>query len=115
MELSIDEWKKMFDANLFSLVSPCQLLFPYMKGNKASHILNIGSMGGVPGTSKFAGLSAYSASKAAVTNLTECLAEELKVFNVYVNRIASGAVNTEMLQAVFPNYKAPINRSTAMK
>ena len=44
--------------------------------------------------------SAYSASKAAVVRLTETLSEELKEFNIQVNAIAPGAVNTRMLDEV---------------
>jgi len=65
-------------------------------------------MGGLQGSSKFPGLSAYSASKAAVINLTECLAEELKEDNIRVNCFALGAVQTEMLEDAFPGYKAPV-------
>ena len=52
-----------------------------------SHIINIISVGGVQGSVKFPGLSAYSSSKGALTILTECLAEEFKDtkhrFNVF--------------------------------
>jgi NAD(P)-dependent dehydrogenase (short-subunit alcohol dehydrogenase family) len=44
--------------------------------------------------------SAYSASKAAVVRLTETLAEELRPFNVQVNAVAPGAINTGMLEEV---------------
>jgi NAD(P)-dependent dehydrogenase (short-subunit alcohol dehydrogenase family) len=44
--------------------------------------------------------SAYSASKAAVVRLTETLSEEVKEFNIQVNAIAPGAVNTRMLEQV---------------
>lgn len=74
--------------------------------NKNSHILNISSMGGVQGSVKFPGLTAYSASKAALSNLTECLAEELKAKQIFVNAIAPGSVQTEMLEKAFPGYKA---------
>ena len=66
-------------------------------------------MGGLQGTSKFPGLSAYSASKAALANLTECLAEELKADGIRVNCLALGSVNTEMLQEAFPAHKAPVD------
>jgi NAD(P)-dependent dehydrogenase (short-subunit alcohol dehydrogenase family) len=72
-------------------------------------ILNISSIGGVNGTSKFPGLSIYSSSKGALTILTECLHEELKDFNVRVNALALGAVQTEMLDQAFPGYKADIS------
>ena len=65
-------------------------------------------MGGVQGSSKFAGLSAYSSSKSALSGLTECLAEELKEKNISVNCLALGAVQTEMLSKAFPGYKAPL-------
>lgn len=76
--------------------------------NAPSHIVNITSMGGFQGSSKYPGLAAYSASKAALANLTECLAEELKDRDIRVNALALGAVQTEMLNEAFPGYQAPM-------
>lgn len=108
IDLSINEWRKLFEANFFTAVKLTSFMLPLLKRSAHPHILNIGSMGGFQGTSKFVGLSAYSASKAALGNLTECLAEELKEFNIRVNCLALGAVNTEMLKDAFPSYKAPV-------
>jgi NAD(P)-dependent dehydrogenase (short-subunit alcohol dehydrogenase family) len=66
-------------------------------------------MGGFQGSSKFPGLSAYSASKAALASLTECMAEELKSDGIHVNCLALGAVDTEMLRQAFPGYQAPVS------
>lgn len=65
-------------------------------------------MGGVEGTVKFPGLSAYSSSKGALGIFTECLAEELKDRNIAVNCLAIGAVQTEMFAKAFPGEKAPM-------
>lgn len=114
-DLQIAEWKEIFDVNLFGTVNLIKALLPYMKKGSFSHIVNIGSMGGIQGTSKFQGLTAYSASKAALANLTECLAEELKEFGISVNCLALGSVNTEMLNEAFPDYKAPTNADEIAK
>jgi NAD(P)-dependent dehydrogenase (short-subunit alcohol dehydrogenase family) len=66
-------------------------------------------MGGVQGSAKFPGLSAYSSSKAALANLSELLAEELKEKNIRVNCLALGAAQTEMLEEAFPGYRAPLS------
>jgi NAD(P)-dependent dehydrogenase (short-subunit alcohol dehydrogenase family) len=66
-------------------------------------------MGGVQGSAKFAGLSAYSSSKGAVITLTELLAEEYKDSGPSFNVLALGAVQTEMLEEAFPGYKAPLS------
>lgn len=66
-------------------------------------------MGGVQGSMKFPGLSAYSSSKAAVITLTELLAEEYKETGPSFNVLALGAVQTEMLEEAFPGYKAPLS------
>ena len=66
-------------------------------------------MGGVQGSSKFPGLSAYSSSKGAVITLTEMLSEEYKNTGPAFNVLALGAVQTEMLNQAFPGYKAPIS------
>ncbi len=84
-----------------------QLLLQYL--NKGAHILNISSMGGVQGSAKFPGLSAYSASKGALAVLTEMMAEELKDQNIKANCLALGATQTEMLAEAFPGYEAPVS------
>jgi NAD(P)-dependent dehydrogenase (short-subunit alcohol dehydrogenase family) len=99
------EFDILMDVNLKSAFKMIKLCIPMM--HKGSHIVNIGSMGGVQGSSKFPGLSMYSASKGALAILTECLAEELKEKRISVNCLALGAVQTEMLQAAFPGYQAP--------
>lgn len=106
--LSIAKWRTIFEVNLFGVVQLVQSLLPKLMNSSKPHIVNIGSMGGVQGSSKFPGLSAYSASKAAVANLTECLAEELKDKNISVNCLALGAIQTEMLAEAFPGYAAPV-------
>lgn len=106
--LSLAKWRAIFEVNLFGVVELIQQLLPQLTKSDHAHIINIGSMGGVQGSSKFPGLSAYSASKAAVANLTECLAEELKEKNISVNCLALGAIQTEMLAEAFPGYAAPV-------
>ena len=104
--LTDSDFNTVFDANVKSIFRLTQALLPLM-GNP-SHIVNISSMGGVQGSAKFPGLSLYSASKGAVSILSECLAEEFKEKNISVNALAIGAVQTEMLEAAFPGYKAPL-------
>jgi NAD(P)-dependent dehydrogenase (short-subunit alcohol dehydrogenase family) len=75
---------------------------------KTGHVVTISSMGGVQGSMKFAGLSAYSSSKGAVITLTELWAEEFKETGPSFNVLALGAVQTEMLAEAFPGYVAPV-------
>ncbi len=89
-------------------------LIPMMEGRQ-SHIVNIGSMGGVQGSVKFPGLSAYSSTKAALINLSEVLAVELKEKNISANSIAFGSVQTEMFGEAFPSVKAGLSVNDAAK
>ncbi len=96
-----DSFKKTFDVNVFGLAEITRSLIPII--NSDGHVINISSIGGVNGSKKFPGLSAYSSSKAAVIALTEVLAEEYQngpSFNV----LALGAVQTKMLKEAFPDY-----------
>lgn len=99
---------KMLNINFLAPAYFIRKFSSDMGGERASHIVNIGSMGGFQGSSKFAGLSIYSASKAALATLTECLAVEFKEENIFCNCLALGAVQTEMLETAFPGYKAPV-------
>ena len=95
--------------NFFSPAKLIRFLYPWLLLSENAHIVNITSMGGFQGSSKFPGLSAYSASKAALGTLTECLAVEFSGKGISVNALALGAVQTEMLSQAFPGYEAPIN------
>jgi len=106
LETTSEDFHQVFETNVFGLVSITQALLPFMKVN--SHVVNISSMGGIGGSSKFAGLSAYSSSKGAVSILTELLAEEFKATGPKFNALALGAVQTEMLTQAFPEFKAPV-------
>ena len=93
-------------TNFFGPVALIQWLFPLLNAGKA-HVVNISTMGAFQGSVKFPGLSAYAASKAAITNFTEVFAEEHKDSGIRMNCLCLGAVNTEMLQDAFPGYVAP--------
>ncbi len=105
-ELSLNDFEEMMQANFFGHVKMIQAVLPFMPAK--SHIVNIGSMGGYQGSDKFAGLAAYSASKAALHNLTECLAKELLFEKVSINCLALGSAQTEMLEKAFPGYESPV-------
>jgi NAD(P)-dependent dehydrogenase (short-subunit alcohol dehydrogenase family) len=105
-ELQEEDWQATFEINFFSVVRILQSLKPLLQN---AHVINISSMGGFQGSAKFPGLVAYSAAKAALANLTECLAEEWKEEGIAVNCLALGAVQTEMLATAFPGFKAPVS------
>ncbi len=105
-KITMDDLRMTYQVNVFSVFQLTQCLLPMMKSE--AHIVNISSMGGIGGTEKFAGLSAYSSSKGALSIFTECLAVELKDRGISVNALALGAVQTQMLELAFPDYKAPI-------
>lgn len=100
------DFAEMLQSNLLGHVKMIQYLIPLM--GKGAHIVNIGSMGGYQGSVKFPGLAAYSASKAALHTLTECLALELADRNIKVNCLALGSAQTEMLDKAFPGYISPV-------
>jgi short-subunit dehydrogenase len=81
---------------------------PLMGVNGTTHVVNISSMGGFQGSLKFSGLAYYSASKAALACLTECLSEEFKDTQIAFNCLTLGSVQTEMLEEAFPGYKAQL-------
>jgi len=103
----VEIFKKVYEVNVFGLAEITRLVIPFINNN--GHVVNISSMGGIQGSVKFSGLSAYSSSKGAVSILTEMLAEEYKEIGPSFNCLAIGAVQTEMLENAFPGYKAKVS------
>ena len=106
-QISTEEFQSVYKVNVFAVAELTKICIPFMQ--KGSHVVTISSMGGIQGSTKFAGLAAYSSSKGAVITLSEVLAEEYKERGIAFNVLALGAVNTEMLQEAFPGYEAPIS------
>lgn len=106
LETTENDLADMLETNVMSHFKMIKYTVPFME--KGSHIVNIGSMGGFQGSVKFAGLSAYSASKGALHTLTECLAQELVDTGIKINCLALGSAQTEMLEAAFPGYESPV-------
>ena len=106
-QTTIADFEAVYKVNVFGLASVTRHLLPLL--NVEGHVLNISSMGGMERTSKFPGLAAYSSSKAAVNILTELLAEEYNKTGPAFNALALGSVQTEMLQAAFPGFDAPLS------
>ena len=104
-ETTSQDFFDVYQVNVFAVAELTRIMLPHLK--KRSHVLTISSMGGIQGSSKFSGLSAYSSSKGAVITLTELLAEEFKDDGIAFNALALGAVQTEMLEEAFPGYQAP--------
>jgi len=106
---SIEDFESIYKVNVFAVAALTRIALPYLQSG--SHVVTISSMGGIQGSAKFAGLSAYSSSKGAVITLSELLAEEYKERGIAFNVLALGAVQTEMLAEAFPGYQAPLSAS----
>ncbi len=106
-QTTLKDFKDVYKVNVFGVANLTHACLPYLQ--KGSHVVTISSIGGIQGSVKFAGLSAYSSSKGAVITLSELLAEEYKGHGIAFNVLALGAVNTEMLHEAFPGYEAPIS------
>lgn len=103
-ETTFEDFQNVYQTNVFGVSELTRCLLPFFK--KESHVVTISSMGGIQGSMKFPGLSAYSSSKGAVITLSELLAEEFKETGPSFNVLALGAVQTEMLEEAFPGYQA---------
>jgi short-subunit dehydrogenase len=108
-DCSTEEIFSIYKTNVFAPMTLIKQIVPLLDRNRLSHIVNIGSIGGFHGSVKFTGHSKYSSSKAALGNLTECLAEEYKDKNIYFNCLALGSVQTEMLNNAFPGFEAQVS------
>lgn len=91
--VSEEEIGRIFETNLLAPVKLISAAVPFMKENKWGRIINIGSISGVMGE---AYASLYSSSKAGMIGLTKALALELAEYNITVNTINPGWVETEL-------------------
>ena len=103
-ETTLEDFQMVYSTNVFSVAMLIKNTVDFMESG--SNVLNISSIGGIQGSLKFPGLSAYSSSKGALNILTEMLAEEYKDRGIHFNSLALGSVQTKMLEKAFPNFTA---------
>ena len=103
-EMTMADWDRLMAVNLRGAVLCARRAFRLMQ-ERGGSIVNVSSLGGVPGTEKFPGYAAYTVSKFALTGLTEALAAEGKACNIRVNGVAPGAVDTDMLRKAAPHLR----------
>jgi 3-oxoacyl-[acyl-carrier protein] reductase len=98
-EVTPEDWDRMFAVNVRGTYLASRRALPSMIARRSGAIVNVASISGVPGPEKFPGWVSYCASKAAVIGLTEALAVEVKQYEVRVNSVSPGSVDTKMWAA----------------
>lgn len=96
-EIDLSAWKRGIEVNLYGPLFLCHALMPYFMKRKQGKIILLGGGGA---TTPLPNFSSYAASKAGLARLADTLAEELKPFNVQVNMIAPGLVDTKLQDEV---------------
>lgn len=95
----------LFATNVFSVLELLQYASKFMKKNSGGSIVNISSVVGTRGN---AGQIAYSGTKGAIVSITKTAAKELAQFNIRVNAIAPGMIDTDLLSNIDPKVKEKI-------
>jgi 3-oxoacyl-[acyl-carrier protein] reductase len=96
-KMTDNDWREVIDVNLTGVFHACRAAIPVMRRGKWGAMVNITSINGMRG--KF-GQANYAASKAGVIGLTKTLAKELARFNVTVNAVAPGLIETDILRSM---------------
>ncbi len=94
------DWDFLFETNLKSTLHACRAAVPAMIEKRWGRIINVSSRNALQGS---AGYAAYSAAKSAVIRLTESLADEVKKFDVTVNCILPGTIDTPQNRMAMPD------------
>ncbi len=105
------DWEEVLKTNLTSVYNCCRAVIRKMIPHKQGKIINIASVSGIIGT---AGQVNYAAAKGGVIAFTKSLARELGPFNIQVNAVAPGLIETAMVQQMPPERVEAIVSSTAL-
>ena len=97
-EQSPEEWKRIYEINVLGAVYGTKHVAKHMQERRSGAIVNMASVAGIRSG---AGANSYSASKAAIINFTQTAACDLGGFNVRVNAVCPGLIETGMTKPVF--------------
>ncbi len=111
-KMSSEEWNTVIQTNLYGPFYLSKQILPNMIKNNFGRIINIASIIGLIGNY---GQSNYSASKAGLVGLTKSLAKEVAKFNITVNAVCPGLVETDILKDVPKKYLDKMIEKIALK
>lgn len=114
LEISDDEWDRVFDVNIRSLWRLSRQAGAYMKDHGGGNVINVGSISSLI-VNRPQWQPSYNASKAAVHQLTKSLAAEWAPYGIRVNAIAPGYVKTEMAPVDEPQFRQHWIEDSPMK
>jgi 3-oxoacyl-[acyl-carrier protein] reductase len=104
-ENDLSLWQDALKTNLIGTINMTYAVLPLMVKQRSGKIINLSGGGAVQ---PFENFSAYATSKAAVVRFTENLAKEYSDFNIQVNAVAPGAINTKFLDQVLEAGEAKV-------
>ena len=90
-KLRFGQWRQVIDVNLMGVINGIQTVYPLMIANGGGHIINTASIAGLSG---YATAAAYTASKAAIIELSRSLRAEARAYGVRVSNACPGYVNS---------------------
>jgi 3-oxoacyl-[acyl-carrier protein] reductase len=111
MLMSDEDWDSLIKTNLNSLFYCCKAVIRKMIAEKRGKIINISSISGILGTS---GQTNYAATKGGVISFTRSLARELGPFNIQVNAVAPGLIESEVVSKMPKEKVEAIVKSTSL-
>ena len=107
-----EEFERVMDINVKGVFNFCKYATPYFKKQRQGVIINTASVTGIYGS----GMGCpYPASKAAIIGLTKSLAFELAPWNIRVNAVDPGVINTEMVAVLNEKEKQSFARTIPLK
>ena len=105
-DVSLDDFRKQFETNFFSIVRIIQKVAPIMRKQESGTIVNISSVVGRMG---LPGSSAYISTKFALEGLSECLRYELGQFGIRTTLIEPGVIKTNFFDSmIIPESKTDL-------
>jgi 3-oxoacyl-[acyl-carrier protein] reductase len=111
MLMSDDDWNSLLHTNLTSLFNCCRTVIRKMIPQRKGKIINISSISGILGTS---GQTNYAATKGGVISFTKALAREVGPFNIHVNAVAPGLIESDVVSKMPKEKVEAITKSSSL-
>jgi len=111
MLMSDEDWDSLLRANLTSLFYCCRAVIRKMIPQRSGKIINISSISGILGTP---GQTNYAATKGGMISFTKSLARELGPFNIHVNAVAPGLIESEVVSKMPKEKVGAIIKSSSL-